>query len=122
MNDNQATTAAGAVYNNGYSAAFKNTVVWNGGCAKNGGGFTSGGHNDGPKGCGFTGPGDFFKKPQLGLLGQHGGFSATEVPAATSPLVDTGSYSGCPTVDERGVHRPQGPGCDIGAVERKKSD
>ena len=32
-----------------------------------------------------------------------------------SPAIDAGS--GCPAVDQRGVGRPAGPACDIGAYE-----
>jgi hypothetical protein len=32
------------------------------------------------------------------------------------PIADCGAMQGIST-DERGVTRPQGPGCDIGAVE-----
>jgi hypothetical protein len=36
-----------------------------------------------------------------------------------SPAIDAILKSACPlTIDQRGVHRPQGPRCDIGAYER----
>ena len=43
-------------------------------------------------------------------------------PASTSPLIDAipAGANGCGTTiktDQRGVHRPQGTGCDIGAYE-----
>jgi hypothetical protein len=62
--------------------------------------------------------------PQLGPLGDNGGTTATLLPSATSPLVDavaTADCAGTPvavSTDQRGVTRPQGSGCDIGAVER----
>ncbi len=34
-----------------------------------------------------------------------------------SPAVDRGSNAGCPATDQRGVARPQGARCDIGAYE-----
>ena len=34
-----------------------------------------------------------------------------------SPAVDAGTNTGCPPTDERGVTRPQGASCDIGAYE-----
>jgi hypothetical protein len=60
----------------------------------------------------------------LGALGANGGIGQTMVPQTGSPLIDaipaascqTGLASGI-TTDERGITRPQGPGCDIGAVE-----
>jgi hypothetical protein len=41
------------------------------------------------------------------------------LPAATSPLLDAVPAGDCGsvTVDQRGVTRPQGSACDIGAVE-----
>jgi hypothetical protein len=55
----------------------------------------------------------------LALLGDHGGPTPTIVPDATSPAVDAIPTASCPApVDQRGVHRPKGPACDIGAVER----
>ena len=41
----------------------------------------------------------------------------TDAESASSPTVDAGNNSGCPSVDERGVSRPQGTACDIGAFE-----
>jgi uncharacterized repeat protein (TIGR01451 family) len=35
-----------------------------------------------------------------------------------SPAIDAGTNDGCPATDQRGVTRPQGPRCDIGAFER----
>jgi hypothetical protein len=121
MSGNKATHGS-AVYSDGYQAWFKNTVAFAQSCAKNGGGFTSTGHNDGPSSCGLNGGGDFNKNPLLGPLGQHGGYAPTEVPAKTSPLVNHGTGAGAPNVDERGVNRPQLGGFDIGAVERRNSD
>ena len=39
------------------------------------------------------------------------------MPMAGSPVIDTGTSSGCPATDQQGVYRPQGSGCDMGAVE-----
>jgi hypothetical protein len=45
------------------------------------------------------------------------------LPKASSPVVNAVPNANCPIkVDQRGVHRPQGPRCDMGAVERKSSD
>jgi hypothetical protein len=41
-------------------------------------------------------------------------------PLTGSPAIDAILKSACPLdVDQRNVHRPQGPRCDIGAYERK---
>ena len=37
-----------------------------------------------------------------------------------SPAVDGGVKDGCPRIDQRGIARPQGAGCDIGAFEREQ--
>jgi uncharacterized repeat protein (TIGR01451 family) len=54
----------------------------------------------------------------LGALGDNGGPVPTQLPAAASVLLNRVPSSACPvTVDARGVARPQGAACDIGAVE-----
>jgi hypothetical protein len=55
--------------------------------------------------------------PLLGPLQYYGGFTPTLMPAANSVALDNGAN--CPATDQGGVARPQGPGCDIGAVERR---
>jgi CSLREA domain-containing protein len=55
--------------------------------------------------------------PQLGTLQNNGGSTDTFLPNASSPAVDAGNDAACPAIDQRGVIRPQGPHCDIGAVE-----
>lgn len=62
----------------------------------------------------------------LGALQPSGAAALpARVPMAGSPLLDSVAVAGCVdvgggplTVDQRGVVRPQGPACDIGAVER----
>jgi hypothetical protein len=56
---------------------------------------------------------------QLGPLKFNGGPTHTMVPAPESILIDavTGQACASETADQRGVLRPQGDGCDIGAVE-----
>ncbi len=76
--------------------------------------------------CEFIGTGDRQSAgdPGLSALGANGGFAPTQVPQPGSPLLDgvpleacqAGSAAGI-TTDERDVTRPQGDGCDIGAVE-----
>jgi hypothetical protein len=38
-------------------------------------------------------------------------------PATGSPAIDAGNDSACPSIDQRGVTRPSGLHCDIGAYE-----
>ncbi|MDX6701594.1 MAG: hypothetical protein QOF26_1820 [Baekduia sp.] len=71
-----------------------------------------------PSTCGTTG--FVVADPKLGPLQDNGGPTPTVALGAGSAAVDqipTGD-AGCPAVDQRGVTRPQGPGCDIGAFER----
>jgi hypothetical protein len=52
----------------------------------------------------------------LDALGLYGGPTRTHRLQATSPAVDAGGPNG-PATDQRGVSRPQGTRCDIGAYE-----
>jgi hypothetical protein len=79
-----------------------------------------GGHNlDSGNTCGFTGPGDLRNiDPLLGPLANNGGPTQTHALLPGSPAIDAGSPD-CPppATDQRGVSRPQGAACDIGAFE-----
>jgi hypothetical protein len=56
---------------------------------------------------------------QLDQLGDFGGFTSTMPPLPGSPLIDAIVSADCSPseLDQRGVSRHQGLGCDIGAVE-----
>lgn len=56
--------------------------------------------------------------PRLAALADNGGPARTHALPPDSPAVDAGVAAGCPAADARGVARPQGPRCDIGAYER----
>jgi hypothetical protein len=58
--------------------------------------------------------------PLLGKLGNYGGFTTTIPLLVGSSAIDTGKDSVCPATDQRGVTRPQGAHCDIGAFEYVK--
>jgi hypothetical protein len=98
-----------------------NTAVIGPDCA---GGPASDGHNLIRKtvGCSFTKkPTDLVaKNPLLGPLAANGGPTQTMAIALASPTRDAILAAACAVAtDQRGVHRPQGPRCDIGAYERK---
>jgi predicted outer membrane repeat protein len=57
--------------------------------------------------------------PKLGTLGNYGGFTWTIPILPGSSAIDTGYDTTCPATDQRGVTRPQGAHCDIGAFEAK---
>lgn len=54
---------------------------------------------------------------KLGPLADNGGETQTHLLGIGSDAIDAGNPAGAPTVDQRGVPRPQGPAFDIGAVE-----
>lgn len=56
----------------------------------------------------------------LGDLADNGGPTPTHLPAEDSPVLDAADAVRCPAIDQRGVPRPQGEGCDAGAVEREE--
>ena len=85
-------------------------------------------------GATFTGTGTQtgVTNPQLGPLADNGGPTQTRPPAPASPAINAGAatcnvaytdaVTGMPvtlTTDQRGVSRPQGSACDIGAVEAR---
>jgi len=55
--------------------------------------------------------------PLLEPLADNGGFTPTMALSENSPAIDTGTNIDCPTIDQRGVRRPVGSLCDIGAYE-----
>jgi CSLREA domain-containing protein/uncharacterized repeat protein (TIGR01451 family) len=69
--------------------------------------------------CMFTDPGSKQNaNPLLGALADNGGETDTLALLEGSPAIDAGTNAGCPPADQRGVARPQGPACDLGAFER----
>ncbi|ARU05225.1 hypothetical protein CCO03_11510 [Comamonas serinivorans] len=55
--------------------------------------------------------------PLLGPLADNGGLGQTRMPGLAGAAIDVGDAGLCPAVDQRGALRPQGAGCDLGAVE-----
>lgn len=55
--------------------------------------------------------------PLLGPLGSNGGLTQTMQLLTGSPAINTGNNATCPATDQRGVSRPRGVACDIGAFE-----
>ena len=109
----------------GDSLSLLNTIVANTpattNCGLGGGGaaITSQGHNlDNGASCLMTVTGDLQNtNPQVQPLANNGGSVLTGALASTSPAIDAGTNAGCPGTDARGVSRPQGTSCDIGAYE-----
>ena len=53
--------------------------------------------------------------PLLGPLQNNGGPTETHALLPDSPAIDAGADTACPAADQRGVARPLGSACDIGA-------
>lgn len=105
-----------------------NTIISNNGASGNctisgSGSIANGGHNlqfNPNSGCGNTAftVGD----PKLAPLANNGGFTQTREILPGSAALDAGDDTYCGTAevnsrDQRGIARPQGPHCDIGAYE-----
>jgi hypothetical protein len=133
LSSNTALGRGGDLYNVGTVSA-KDTIIAGGtgssgtaNCADAGvGTMTSGGYNiEDRSQCGLTGTGDQTNtRPLLGALQNNGGPTDTQAPSFDSPAVDRGNPGGCAdasntvlTVDQRGLPRPQGLACDVGAYE-----
>ncbi len=90
---------------------------------------TNDGHSlmltDGTPNCTLSGSAvTFVDYAAIGPLQDNGGYAPTHALLAGSPAIDAGNPAGCSgssgtlTTDQRGVHRPIGSACDIGAYER----
>ena len=66
---------------------------------------------------GYPGTSNLDLDPLLGALQNNGGFTQTMALGAGSPAINAGDAANCPPVDQRGIPRPQGTRCDIGAYE-----
>ncbi len=111
--NNTAFFGGGADDNSG-TLRLENSIV-----SKNAGGNCSGdvsgaGNLSSDSSC----PGRRNSNAELGPLQYNGGPTYTLALLPGSPAIDTALKSDCPATDQRGVPRPQGAGCDIGAYER----
>lgn len=96
---NIATNSGSQMANRGFTATIEHSLI-QGGCP---GGAT----------CSVIVTSD----PLLGSLADNGGFTRTLLPAPGSAAIDAGNDASCTAQDQRGIQRPQGWHCDIGAVE-----
>jgi chitodextrinase len=110
----------------GYTISVSMSIVANGQGGTNCGGqapVTDGGYNiDTGSSCGFSSANHSMSntQPKLDALASNGGSTQTMALPAGSPALDVipPSTSGCSgTTDQRGISRPQGTGCDVGAYE-----
>jgi CSLREA domain-containing protein len=117
---NGAASGGGIFFVNG-AMSLQNTIVANS---------TSGGNCSGSQpnslgnnlssdsSCNFIASGDLLNTdPLLGGLSNNGGPTRTMALLTGSPAIDAGNNATCIATDQRGVPRPQGAACDIGAYE-----
>ncbi len=108
----------GGIYNVTGSVSLNNTIVagqWNG--RDCGGSIVSDGSNlDSDRSC-LLGAGDLkgVSQPFIGRLQDNGGPTWTHALLIGSPAIDVSAI--CEPTDQRGVPRPDGAACDIGAYE-----
>lgn len=113
------STHVGGVYVWGGSMTLRGTIIVPGaGTIACFGPVTDGGGN---LATDATCPAGFLQAdPLLGPLQNHGGPTQTHPLQAGSPAIDAIAPSVCTlATDQRGVPRPQGPACDIGAFESR---
>ncbi|MCX6035825.1 MAG: right-handed parallel beta-helix repeat-containing protein [Chloroflexi bacterium] len=114
--------SGGGIYNYYSSPAIRNTILW-GNTASTAGAQIYNDNSfpvvsDSVVKDGYAGSTNIITAdPRLGTLGDYGGFTQTIPLQAGSSAIDTGNDAVCPATDQRGVSRPQGAHCDIGAFE-----
>jgi CSLREA domain-containing protein len=134
--DEASAGRAGGIASNGGVLNLRNTIIAGnhntaGGSPDCAGTLTSQGYNliQSTTGCTIVGTttGNLTGvNPLLGALANNGGLTQTHSIGSTSPARDAGnpaapgsSATACRITDQRGVSRPQGPRCDMGAFERQ---
>ncbi len=129
INGNAANGSGGGIHNDyGTGLTVINSIVANstsgGDCAVGGGSFVAGPDNLDTDGSCDNATQVTSGDLNLGPLQDNGGdtFTHALLPGSVAidhPNVNAGS---CPATDQRGVSRPQGAACDIGAYEMKDAD
>jgi len=115
----------GAIFNSGGALLLSNTIFWGDSAAGIGPevyqvtGTTTINSSVIQGGCpsGITCFGVITTDPMLGALQDNGGPTQTMMLIAGSSAIDGGYNPTCAAQDQRGVPRPQGPNCDVGALE-----
>jgi hypothetical protein len=117
--------AQGIVFKGSGSATIRNSIVAGNGASNCSGTLTSGGYNlDSDGSCNLSADTDLVGvDPLLGPLADNGGRTWTHALLPGSPAIDAITEMAACTVetDQRGVPRPQGSACDIGAFELEQA-
>jgi len=123
-------TQGGALYNAGMPLNVTNNIMANSNAAndcynEDGAGVVSTNVNNlvennaaSPNNCGIP---TLISDPKLGSLDDNGGPTQTLALLFGSPAINAGEDANCSATDQRGVIRPQGSHCDIGAYEANGS-
>jgi CSLREA domain-containing protein len=122
LSGNQASAQGAGLYNyTDATLSFANTIIANslsGTDCANYGSIGVNSHNlveDGT--CSVNAVGFLSGDPALAALGDNGGPTLTHALMAGSPAIDAADPDYCAPTDQRGMPRPQGAICDIGAFE-----
>jgi hypothetical protein len=113
---NRIRDGAGVYYDGTLPVIVRNSIFADG-CF--GAPLPSAGHNiDKGLSCGLNGVGDLVATdPRLSGPKYNGALPKSAALRSGSPAIDAGDPLSCPDADQRGVARPQGAACDIGAYE-----
>jgi len=96
----------------------RNSILWNNGGGEIYNDIASPSVSDSVVMGGYAGGANIITAdPILGTLSNNEGYTQTIPLLAGSSAIDVGSDETCPNTDQRGLLRPQGQHCDIGAYE-----
>jgi CSLREA domain-containing protein len=128
LNTTLSGNSGGGITNNDSTLNLTNTIIANstsgGDCTNSSGTIGTSANNlieaTASNACGLTNGSNgniIGSDPFLGSLADNGGPTQTHALTTSSPAINTGTNTGCPSTDQRGLTRPQFLVCDIGAVE-----
>jgi hypothetical protein len=111
------------MYNSYSSPTIRNTIFWGNTAITDGAQIYNDDTNNSPvisdsvvQG-GYAGTNIITTDPMLGALDNYGGLTQTIPLLAHSSAINKGNNATCAASDQRGIPRPQGAHCDIGAFE-----
>lgn len=108
-------------YNSGSTISLVNSILAHNGvedCNSNGVYTAQGVNLDSDGSCAAVAGSNFITDdPLIAPLADNGGDTMTHSLQSGSPAIDAADAATCETADQRGIARPQGAACDIGAYE-----